>query len=383
MNPVLIDPGVVTLIQSTFLDNINAAFTTASAYAFNLLYLFAVLELALSGLAWALQRDTDWGKIFFKIIKIGLIFFIIQNYAWLLNTIVSSFAKLAGTIVNNDSVAQYVFNPAKIWQYGYDVGIYYLHLAASSSANASLGLTMIQICLGMGILLVFGLLGIQMIVQMVGFYLVSFGALIFVPFGAFSASHNMLDKALQSVFQAGLRLMTLIIVIGIAVTVWDGFQLADLATNNNFNISQPLGLFFTALLFLCLAIYLPKVVSQTVGELKSNFSSESNTQAVATVRESIVTTVDAGSGISNMQAATTISLDTSGGGSRSEGSSTAAAATISSTGAGASIGGGTEIRGSGESLGQASAVNKSFSENTVKKIKDAVMQAMKEKPAKS
>jgi len=173
---VAIDPGVVTLIQSTFLEHINVAFSTATRYAFNLLYLFAALELTVLGLAWALQRDTGWSKIFFKIIKIGLIFFIIQNYSWLLNTIVSSFAKLAGIVINNDNVAQYVFNPAKIWKYGYDIGIYFLQLAFN---NTILGPTMIQICLGMGILLVFGLLGIQMIVQMVSFYLVSFGALIF------------------------------------------------------------------------------------------------------------------------------------------------------------------------------------------------------------
>ena len=370
---VAIDPGVVTLIQSTFLEHINVAFSTATRYAFNLLYLFAALELTVLGLAWALQRDTGWSKIFFKIIKIGLIFFIIQNYSWLLNTIVSSFAKLAGIVINNDNVAQYVFNPAKIWKYGYDIGIYFLQLAFN---NTILGPTMIQICLGMGILLVFGLLGIQMIVQMVSFYLVSFGALIFLPFGALSASSNMLDKAVQSVLQAGARLMTLIIIIGIAVTTWDGFQLADLTTATDFNINQALGLFFTALLFLCLAFYLPKIVGQVVGGLSSSIL-ESNAQAVTIVREPATPTmVTTGGGMANIQAASTIAP---GSNPAYEGiSSTASAATIPATTAGITTSG-IDSQTTKDALSQASRISKSISEGTVKKIKEAVVQAMKEK----
>ena len=373
---VAIDPGVVTLIQSTFLEHINVAFSTATRYAFNLLYLFAALELTVLGLAWALQRDTGWSKIFFKIIKIGLIFFIIQNYSWLLNTIVSSFAKLAGIVINNDNVAQYVFNPAKIWKYGYDIGIYFLQLAFN---NTILGPTMIQICLGMGILLVFGLLGIQMIVQMVSFYLVSFGALIFLPFGALSASSNMLDKSVQSVLQAGARLMTLIIIIGIAVTTWEEFNVAELATTTNFNINQPLGLFFTALLFLCLAFYLPKIVGQAVGEISSSIL-ESNAPIVATMRESVTTSMaTTGGGMSNMQAATTLTASSGGSPAYESSSSTASAATIPTATAGISSGGGIDSQTTKDALSQASKVSKSISENTVKRIKEAVSQAMKEK----
>ena len=170
-----IDPGVVTLIQNTFLDQISNAFDITANYAFNLLYLFAAIELVLFGLVWALQSSAGWGKFFFKIIKIGLIFFVIQNYSWLLGTVLESFAQLAGTVINDGTIAEYIFNPAKIWQYGYDVGVNLLQLATNTQV---FGLSMLQIILGMGILFVFGLLGIQMIIQIVSFYVVSFGVLI-------------------------------------------------------------------------------------------------------------------------------------------------------------------------------------------------------------
>ncbi|MBU0744284.1 MAG: type IV secretion system protein [Gammaproteobacteria bacterium] len=370
-----IDPGAITLIQATFLEHINVAFATMAGYAFKLLYLFASIELVILGLAWALQRDLGWDKLFFKIIKIGIIFFIIQNYPWLLSTILESFAQMAGIVVNDASIAQYVFNPAKIWQYGYNVGVHLLQLAANSNI---FGLAMIQLSLGMGILLVFGLLGIQMVVQIVGFYVVSFGALILLPFGALSAGRNMLDKAVQSVLQAGLRLMVLIIIIGMAVLVWNSFDLTELSSTTNFNINQPLGLFFSALLFLSLAFYLPKVLSQIVGELSDNLLN-SGGSAVSVTRESAPASISSSSsGMPNIQAATTISPSTSSGSNYTQaGISSASSAASMPTSSGAPISGNF---GTKEALNQASTtLSKSFSENTVKKIKAAVAQAMKEK----
>ena len=100
-----IDPGIITLTQTTFIQHLNVAFNRIIPYAFNLLYIFATLELTLVGIMWALQQTPAWGKIFFKIIKIGLIFFILQNYLWLLDTIVQSFGKLAGIAVQKATLS--------------------------------------------------------------------------------------------------------------------------------------------------------------------------------------------------------------------------------------------------------------------------------------
>lgn len=375
MTPPTIDPGVVTLIQSTFLEQIGGAFSTTASYASRLMYLFATIELAILGLAWALQRDVGWDKFFFKIIKIGLIYSIIQNYAWLLTSILNGFAQLAGVVINDASIAEYIFNPAKIWQYGYDVGVHMLQLAASSNL---IGLSLIQVSLGLGILLTFGLLGIQMIIQTIGFYLVSFGSLILLPFGALGSAGNMFDKAIQAVLKAGLRLMALIIIVGIAVTIWKGFDFIDLTTTTNFNLNQPLGLFFTALLFLCLAIYLPKVVSEAVGDVSSSVF-ESSQPIVATVRESATTfTPTITTGMSNMQAATTIAAGASG--TSYEGvSSTASAASMPTTTSGTQVSSNLDSKTARDSMTQASILSKSISESTVKKIKEVVSQAIKEK----
>ena len=375
-NNTTIDVGAITIIQSTFLENLKKAFSSVAGYALNLLYLFAMLEIVVFGFVWALQRDVGWDKLFFKIIKIGLIFFVIQNYTWLLDTIMKSFAQIAGVVIHNTAAAKYVFNPAKIWQYGYDPGVKLLQLA---TAGNNYGLAMTQVSLGMGILLVFGLLGIQMILQMISFYVVSLGALILLPFGAFTLGRGMFDRAVQAVFQAGIRLMSLIIIIGIAVVVWDGFDLTMEVTK--INVGQSLGLFFTALLFCSLAFYLPKVLSQAVGSFGHDFFDGASSAPVV-VHDSgaaSVVTTDAG-GTSDMRAATAIEAPgASGGGGGYVGGEISAAASAPVSVNVSPAGGSMEAKMARDTLTQASYLSKSVSESTVKKIKEAVLNAVKDK----
>jgi len=371
-----IDAGTLTLIQTTFLQHLNSAFVVVGYYALRLLYLFAILELVIFGLVWAMQREASWGRLIFKVLKIGLIFFIIQNFAWILNSIITSFAKLAGIVVSNQKLAAFIFNPAQIWQFGYDAGLQLLQQAATGEA---LGLVLIKIILGVGILLVFGLLGIQLILQIVAFYLVAFTALIFMPFGTFTASGAMFDKSIQAVLQAGIRLMVLIIVIGIGATIWDTILLTK-ASSEVANINQPLGLFFTALLFLYFAVQLPTIVSDAVGEISGSMLDFGPGPSVEVVREAAGATAVGSS--ADVQAATAIESQGVGapaGGM--QGGGLATATQVATPASGTILGArGEEVSGEGSlALGKASVINKSISEGTIKKIKEAVSQAIQEK----
>ena len=149
---MMIDPGAISLIQATFLEHINSAFSIAIHYAMNLLYIFVVFEIVLTGFAWAMQHEVAWGRALFKIIKIGLILFIIQNYVSFMNVILQSFADLGGLVANTPHLSDVIFNPAQIWQLGYDNGLMLLKAAA---VNSGFGLSLIQIILGMGIIFTF------------------------------------------------------------------------------------------------------------------------------------------------------------------------------------------------------------------------------------
>ena len=376
----MIDPSVITLAQTTFLKHISPAFVVASGYAFNLLYLFAAIELAILGLVWALQREIGIDRILLKIIKLGVIFFVIQNYQLLLSAVVNSFAKLAGVVIDYENVSSYVFNPAKIWEYGYDLGI---GLLQSAATNDFMLFGVIQMVIAIGILLVFGFLGTQLVVSIVGFYLVSFGVLILLPVGAFTATRNFFDKGISSVLQAGLRLMTTIIIIGIAVVVWDSFELNTMLETEGYNLNQPLGLFFSSLLFLNLAMVVPKLVANSLGEIISGFLGENESSSrVIVVSESSGGVATTGSfNLSTVQAASTI---TTGSGLTGAVSNVSVSATlpVTTTSGNANFSSSMGILGgsSGDKiLAQAGKISKSISEDTVKKIKESVIKAVKEK----
>ncbi|MBN1684594.1 MAG: type IV secretion system protein [Gammaproteobacteria bacterium] len=266
---MMIDPGVITLIQNTFLQHVQDAFASVSHYARNLLYIFAGIELVLFGLIWALQQGGEWERLFFKVLKIGLILFIIQNYTYLFNIIIQSFVDVGSSIVTVSNLSQVIFNPAHIWQFGYNIG---LNLIKAATLSNGIGIILVLLILGIGILLTFGLLGIQIVLQMVGFYVIALISLIFLPFGVFEPSAGMFEKSIQSVLKAGVRVMVLMMVIGIALVTWNILGLTRITAPYNINV--PLGLFFSSLLFLYLSIKLPKMAAHVVGEISSRFLPE-------------------------------------------------------------------------------------------------------------
>lgn len=371
-----IDPGTITLIQNNFLQHISSAFAIVTRYALNLLYLCTALEIVLFGLAWALQQSAEFSKLFFKILKIGVIFAILQSFPDLLNTILNSFTQLAGTVANPGKIQQFTFNPSLIWQYGYNAG---LMLFKKAALGSNMGLIFIEIILGVGILLTFGLLGIQVVLQIISFYLVSLTAVIFLPLGVFRPTSNMFNKAVQSVLQAGVRLMTVIMIIAVASTIWDNFNLE--ITDGLINLNQSLGLFFTALLFLSLALYLPKIVAATVGNIDNYLQETPNVNVNVAARESTSSAMPAGN-LTNMQAATVIG-NTSGAtlsGSPQMGA-TSAASTITvqagSAASGSFIGSSREVVqpkvNSEDAVALASALQKSISDTTAKQVQEILL----------
>lgn len=298
----MLDASAISFVQTTFITHINHAFYLVAHYASNLLFIFAAFEVVVFGLLYAFGQNSSWGDLFFKVIKIGLIFFIIQNYAWLLSTVINSFAQIGGFVANTSQLSKYIFNPALIWQVGYNVGLGLLQIVATSN---DFGLVILLSTLGFGILLVFGLLGIQIVVQLVGFYLVALMALITLPLGAFDSSANMFDRSVQAVLKAGVRVAVLIIIIGLVVTTWHSFDLIN--STASYNINKILGLFFTSLLFLYLAIKLPSYAANAIGLFNINSSSKNtgiNNIAMPSFQNGH--TISPAGEIASMQAATMI-----------------------------------------------------------------------------
>ena len=305
-----LDPGVVTQVAGAFIEKLQVAWLAVANYAYNSLYLFAAFELVIFGLLWALQRNVGIERLFFRVIKIGLIFFIISNYSWLIEVILRSFTQIAGDVVDFETLKSFLSDPSKLWQFGYDAGVNLLKMATHEQG---LGLALIQIILGLGILFNFGYLGIEVVLQLVGFYLVALGGLIVLPFGVFEPTRKLFDEGVRSLIKAGMRLMTTMIIVGVMVAIWNQFDLTPITETTAFNLNLPLGLFFSALLALSLVKYLPKMMGEMVGNLSGMIFADKERsahinvdQAAPSVLSSGVMGADSSSGMSSIVAATTV-----------------------------------------------------------------------------
>ncbi len=377
MDKLSLDPGALAYTQTAFLQNLVGVMHIIAGYAINLLYIFATLELVIFGLAWALLAEVNFGRLFFKVIKIALIFFVIQNYIYLQNVIIQSMAQIGGILAHTKNLNVIVFDPARLWKYGYDTGLFLLKMAVTSN---SIGLALIQIILGFGILLVFGLLIIQVAIQVIGFYLVTLTGLVFLPFGVFSYSNDMFDKTVQSVLKAGVKVMVIILILGVAINVWHDLNLLNIISNlKKANMNQFLGLFFTGLLFLVAALKLPKMAADVVGKISSS-SSPITPAPTVTVNQTAAPTV-AISGAANMQAATQIDTRaTPAAGFAGSSVPAAVSVTTSTAAAGAPIasgGGAFAGTGAGGNMLDASKISKSISDTTIKQVQQSLKQMLK------
>lgn len=257
-----LDPASFNFIQNYFIQRISSQYQVMIGYANNLLYIFAVIELTFFGLMWALQQKSSFDQLLLKGFKICFIFFIVTNFPYLCKVILESFAQMGGIVGTTKNLTDVIFNPALIWQYGYDSGIHLLKIATESSG---IGLPLLDLVLGLSILFVFGLFIIQIILQILGFYFISFTALILLPLGIFTPTADMFPQALTNVLKAGVRVMVIIMITGIAVSIWNLYDIIEI--NQDSNLNQILGLLFSGILFLYLARYLPRMAANTIGRI--------------------------------------------------------------------------------------------------------------------
>jgi type IV secretion system protein TrbL len=329
----VLSPAILGTFQDVYIDKLVTALSNISGYSLSLFYLIAAIEIAVFGLVWAVRQEELFGAFIFKVIKLGMIFFLISEYPYLLQVIIDGFTQIAFQITPTGS-EKLIFNPAMIWKYGFDHGIQMMTIAVQYGTT-NMAMSNLFLCLGFGSILIFALIGVQIIVAVVGFYIVSLVALLLIPFGSFVGTQSFLSRALQGVLKAGVRVFVVILLIGIAASVWSALPTDAITMTTTFD--KPLSLFLSALVVLILVWKLPEMAVQLVGEIKGDiWGSRGNQQIISSPSGSSgsaiysVNSVASGSYVSPMSNDRSMSSATalSPSGSPGSGGSVATAASI-------------------------------------------------------
>jgi len=251
---------------------------------------------------------------------------------------------------------------------------------------------LIYIFLGFGLLVLFTLIGAQIVLVVAGFYVVSLLALLFIPLGAFSPVKNLFEAAIAGVIKMGARVFALILVIGVAVNIWSQFDIGTISTTTT--LDKPLGLLFSALVVFVLALKIPTFAADLVGHLGGSLfepgsSQSSGASATPSVHTTITSTGDGGGGtLSNLAAASSLTSTSAGGiGMQASGNLASATSTVTSAGSGKESGG---IQSTQPLMGQqpgkvagGSSISRGISNKTLNQLKATFKQAMRENDKKS
>ena len=270
-----ITPHVLTYIQQHAIVQLSNQFAWIRHAAMSLFAIVATIELALFGVVWALRQDTGFAALILKIFKLGVIFFLISAYPYLLQHLIDGFSQIA--VHGHHSATGYLFNPAHLWQYGFDGAISLLKLSVTYG-TANVGMSMIYLVLGFTILLGFSLIGAQVLLVVLGFYVVSLLALLLLPLGTLGVARGLLHRALQAVIAAGARVFGLILILSIAVQTWQHFALTSWGQTTT--LMAPLGLLTSVIVFGYLLVRVPSWCAQAVGDVGGSVFTEQGSSEV-------------------------------------------------------------------------------------------------------
>lgn len=370
--PGITSTKLLDVIQFGFIEQINDKFSMLQNASITLLATVAALELAIFGLVWVIKQDEGIGLLVIKFLKIGLFFVIIQSFPMILQAVLGLFIKVGYIIAPEDS-QKLLFSPAHIWDYGFKSGVSMLKLSAEYG-SLNFGFAMIYLVLGFGTLLIYAAIGAQVIVATIFFYFMAVVALIVIPLGVLKPMQDFFNKAIQHLIRAGVRLFAVILVLGVAFTILSSLK-PDVVSKST-SIEIPLALFFAGFVIMILIYKLPTLLCDAIGKPGGNIfegmSSSSGAPSVSvntsssgsmtpSLNVSAVGTAasmsgSAGVGASSVQAGS--SVVTSGAPSVNVSSN------VTTTSGAASIQGGKKGK-----MDDATSVNRSISDSTIKKIK--------------
>ncbi|MCF6766013.1 type IV secretion system protein [Thiotrichales bacterium 19S3-7] len=385
----LLGPKLFNSIELVFINKVNAAIEIVKGYSITILFAIAALELALFAIAWVIKQDESLGMLAVKVLKIAMIFLFITMFPYLLQQLIDGFTLIAFK-VSGDEAKAYVFSAGNVWKIGFKGGISMLKLAVEYGTY-NFGMSFIYLFLGFGTLIIFALIGAQIILLVSVFYAMALAALLLMPLGALKPFEDLLHRVIQGVFKASVRVFGLILVLGVGYTVWSNSQLKLTSVSATTGLEKPLALFFSSLVILVLAYKLPGLLAEAVGKIRSNLFESIHGQPSVSVsapqvggyQSTAVVTSSVGGG--SMQG-------TQGGSFAASGQGLAAASTITSTqtpsgatsaaaNVNVSASGAGSASAKGAKIGDAASIRSSISDDTLRKLKATVKQAMNEKPS--
>jgi len=282
-------------VLNNTLEHFESFFTgksgTLSSPALRLFGIIILIDLILSILL-NLGEVDNIKLLIKKILKYGIVYFIILNYSYITKVVIDGFRWVGLTAGSNAITAEIFGNPTILTENGFRVTSGIFDKAANIVTIVSNPVLSGQYWLtGFLILLCFFSLAINFVVTYLEFYIISLLSLILIPFGANKYTSFIAQKVVNTLFSLGVKIMVLAFITSAAIPLVEQWNLP-----NNFGIENVFYLLLGSLALAFLSWHAPNLASSLMSGMPSLNASSIISPAISTANSAVVTAATMGAG---------------------------------------------------------------------------------------
>lgn len=227
-----------------------------------------VISLGLAALLWALDENQNVpAALIRKLLLFGVFAWLISSWRDLTLTVIKGFVALglkAGG--GRMSVNELLQSPSKIVWDGLEVAFELLkYVGRLASEGMGMGFfthidtILVTAIVIIGVILAFVLLGVEVVVTVIEFYVVTLISFVLVPFGILTQTAFLAERAIGYVPSVGVKMMALALVISIGESIFTSYTLSAEPT-----WQESCGMLVAAIVLLMLALKIPAVAAAQI-----------------------------------------------------------------------------------------------------------------------
>lgn len=178
-------------------------------------------EVVFSGLYIALGESTGIKTLARKLLFIGFLYWVIENYTDVLHAVLQGFLDAGQQAVGVNGIDLATLqSPDKIFQHGLIAAKPAVDKLFSEQQNSTFGIPSIDmilmaLCLTASVLS-YGLIAVQIFITYLEFLLISAVGFILIPFGIFKPTAWLSERVFGAIVMFGIKLMVLALVVGMS-----------------------------------------------------------------------------------------------------------------------------------------------------------------------
>jgi len=235
---------------------------TILVYAKGLFFGIAIIYLVYSS-AMVLMNSagpgSDFMHFFAHLIRIsiffGFFYFLLENGPYIAGTILESMIQ-----IGNEATKSNASSPSSIMDVG--LNVFSRIVKSVSFFSTDIGIAIINSLIGLMILLIFALIAANLFIEYCTAWVLLYAGCFFLGFGATSWTSDMAINYFKAVLGAGVRLMSMILILGVGVSIINT-SVASMAANPTINDCAVL--LITGIVIFAIMNKVPSLLSNMVG----------------------------------------------------------------------------------------------------------------------